>query len=115
MWRTLAKGLGWVLVPAVIVGGLALFLDPYAEILGSKVCDGDFYTTKTAYNVVDIESSYRFFCLTEAGTSSLTMPLWGISAALWYGVFALVWLWMWYGDVYRRGWSDPEPRDDTAA
>lgn len=108
VWVVLMRGLAWVLIPALFVGGLALFFDPYANKLGPTICDGRFYTTKTAHNVVGNKNSYRFFCATKQGTRSLTFPLWGLSSALWYVLFSLVWLWMWHGDVYRR-----RPKDDT--
>lgn len=102
IYRVLLKGFAWVLVPAVVIGYLALFWDAYSSKLGEVLCDGDFHIRKHAYNVTGIKSSYRFFCEESAGNvTSVTFILFLLSAAIWYVVSSLVWIWIWYGDYFK--------------
>jgi len=101
--KSLLKGFGWVLIPALLLGYLALFLDPYSKTVGKYTCDGKFEIRKHAYNAVGNKNSYRFYCKSKTGKqSSVTFKLFCLSSALWYFVFSLVWLYMWYGDIYKR-------------
>jgi hypothetical protein len=103
VYKSLLKGFGWVLIPALLLGYLSLFWDPYSQKLGNSVCDGNFEIRKHAYNAVGNKNSYRFYCKSKTGKiRSITFPLFCLSSALWYFVFSLVWFYLWYGDIYKR-------------
>lgn len=109
IYRILLKGFSWVVIPGAFLGYLALFWDPYSMWLGANICDGEFVIRKLAHNVIDMENSYRFFCVADSGeTASMTFLIFVQSALLWYLVSSVVWLWIWYGDYVkaRPGVSD---------
>ncbi len=103
VYKILLKGFAWVLIPGLVLGYLTLFWDPYSTMLGERLCVGTFQIQKLAHNVIDQENSYRFYCLeSDDHPRSMTLELFVVSAVLWYLLAAVVWVWMWYGDYFRR-------------